>query len=436
MSVSSIIDSTTGKIYTDLIPEGGGVKLQKGQLITATAGGVETALPVGNNGWVLSANSGQDLGLEYIQLPAGGIAFQQEGQLLYAGAGPAFADSLLNIGNAGQILTVAGGIPAWADVGGSGVISANLPLVEDADPAPNSKISINFSNAVGEIPYGTATKVGALTNVPTAGQILGMAGTPPVPTWIDAPTNEDVIIYRNSVDNVPLPIQPPSNSNATCIITADRTYHTYSNEEKNTPVSQGGTNVDATGNNLIFFEWTPATNIFITSLNINVYVVSNAQIPAQLNNTGECSMYDATGTTILLPSSTASWGIITSDLVNFTEQAGSTFETVAGTTYRFIFNCSLNAQAVNPTCDLVNENPLGLLFAGNLTVNGREYQNIPATFTLSAPHKFRITNDLTGKTSATCESFSSQTFVSTGQQSGYQDWIMVGAQNGGVAFVP
>jgi hypothetical protein len=37
MSVNSIIDPATGKIYDDLIGEGGGINLNKGQIITATA---------------------------------------------------------------------------------------------------------------------------------------------------------------------------------------------------------------------------------------------------------------------------------------------------------------------------------------------------------------------------------------------------------------
>ena len=97
MSASSIINSATGKLFADLIPGGGGTE------------------------------------------------FTQEGQLIYGGQAPDFADQLLNIGNAGQILGVAGGIPAWQDAGGSGLITANLPIIEDADPAPNSKISINLS---------------------------------------------------------------------------------------------------------------------------------------------------------------------------------------------------------------------------------------------------------------------------------------------------
>jgi len=61
MSVSSIINSSTGKIYARLIPAGAGTE------------------------------------------------FTQEGQLVYGGQAPDYADQLLNIGNAGQILGVAGG---------------------------------------------------------------------------------------------------------------------------------------------------------------------------------------------------------------------------------------------------------------------------------------------------------------------------------------
>ena len=68
MSVSSIIDPTTGKIYDDLIGQGGGVALQKGQIITAEAGGTEVPFPnvAPANGSVLSYDSTTDTGLRYI----------------------------------------------------------------------------------------------------------------------------------------------------------------------------------------------------------------------------------------------------------------------------------------------------------------------------------------------------------------------------------
>jgi hypothetical protein len=433
MSVSSIIDSTTGKIYNDLIPQGGGVPLQKGGLITADAQGKEQPLAVSaNNGWVLSANSGNPLGLEYIQLPAGGINFTQEGQLLYAGQAPAYADSLLNIGNAGQVLGIGAGVPAWIDLGGSGQISANPPLLEEADPAPNSKISINFSANIGEIPYGNGTaKVGAFTNVPVAGDILGMAGNPPVPTWINAPANVGTIVYRNSVDNVPLIIQPPPTSNSTCILTADRTYHDFNQQVKNTP-STAGTPVSALNTDITFFTWTAPADILITSFTANVYIQANATIPDQLTDDGTCSLCDATGTTTLLGSQVSSWNIINAGQIAFPSLAG-TYQAVSGTTYTFVFSVS-NIQGVNPTIDLIDTGAGN--YSGTLTIVGTEYAGTPATFTLNPPNKFRNTNSLTGFTSITCESFTSQSWVATGQQSGYVDWIMVGGQNGGVGLVP
>jgi hypothetical protein len=45
MSWSALVDQTTRKFYPDLIPEGGGIPLTKGQLITANAAG--TLYPYG-----------------------------------------------------------------------------------------------------------------------------------------------------------------------------------------------------------------------------------------------------------------------------------------------------------------------------------------------------------------------------------------------------
>jgi hypothetical protein len=63
MSWSSLVDPATKKFYPSLVPEGGGVNLTQGQLITANAQNVETPLPVGANGTILMADSTQPLGL-------------------------------------------------------------------------------------------------------------------------------------------------------------------------------------------------------------------------------------------------------------------------------------------------------------------------------------------------------------------------------------
>jgi len=238
MAWNALVNSATGKIFPSLIPEGGGVPLTQGQLITANAQNVETALPVGVNGTILMADSNQPLGLRYAVVPgavaltkaelisadaagtptivtapafpaqegwvltatagsvdgtglewkdAGQATFTAEGQMQYGGAAPGFADTPLNLGTAGQILKVNVGAtaPVWEDVGGGGTISALLPLVESAQGSV-SQIAINFAlGPAGQIPYGDGTALqGALTNTPTANQILGVnAG---VPAWINA----------------------------------------------------------------------------------------------------------------------------------------------------------------------------------------------------------------------------------------------------------
>jgi len=216
MSVSNILIRTganAGKIKPELIVGGGagvvdsvnataGIHIdnadvanpivqigtgQAGDLIVGTATQfVGAVLQQGAPGTYLGVSGGGVLG--YSVPPTQGVPFTAGGQMLYAGANAPFPDTLLNLGNPGQVLGVAGGVPTWTDTGGSGLISANLPLIEEADPAPNSKISINFTASVGEIPYGTGqAKVGALTVAPnpaSSNQFLGtVAG---VPTWKDA----------------------------------------------------------------------------------------------------------------------------------------------------------------------------------------------------------------------------------------------------------
>lgn len=192
MSISNIINKATGQIYDELIPQGGGVPLTKGQLISANALGKEVAVPTGANGTILSADPAQDDGLRWIAVP--GATPLAQGQLLSADlAGDATIVNAPNLpAQAGWVLSAdgtAGAVGtnmAWKPpTGGGGLLTANLPLFDDATTTPNT-IGINFSNAVGEIPYGTATRVGALTVAPnpaSSNQFLGtVAG---VPTWKD-----------------------------------------------------------------------------------------------------------------------------------------------------------------------------------------------------------------------------------------------------------
>nr|WPF46426.1 MAG: hypothetical protein [Lake Baikal virophage 1] len=194
MSVSSIINSATGKIYDDLIPQGGGVALTKGQLISANSQNppVEVAVPVGANGTVLMADSNAVDGLSWAVVPA---ALQlAQGQLISADlAGdatlvtapvlPAQDKYVLTATAAGGAL---GTNMAWSPAtGAGGIIDTLAPLVDVAGQGTNT-ISIGFTaGPAGQIPYGTGVlNTGALTNVAGANQILGVNNG--VPTWIDA----------------------------------------------------------------------------------------------------------------------------------------------------------------------------------------------------------------------------------------------------------
>jgi hypothetical protein len=199
MSVSSIINKATGKIYDNLIPQGGGINLQKGQIITATAT-EEVAFPTNPpaDGTILSYDSNEISGLKYIVVPG---AVQIDYQELIS-ANPAnqativpapaqnnyvlTSDNTLGAGSAGMVWKPA--------TGGGGIVQTALPLYQDATTTPHT-IGINFTASVGEIPYGNGTaKVGALTVAPnpaSSNQFLGT--TAGVPTWKDIGASGSIV---------------------------------------------------------------------------------------------------------------------------------------------------------------------------------------------------------------------------------------------------
>lgn len=192
MSASNLVDPLTNKIYDQYIPQGGGVSLTKGQLITANGAGTEVAFPTvaPADGSILSYDSTELFGLKYIAVP--GVTPLDYQQLISANPAnqsaivPAPAqnnyvltsDNTLGAGSAGL---------KWAPAtGGGGLIQTKLPLFTDNTTNPHT-IGINFTASVGEIPYGNGTaQVGALTvapNIASSNQFLGTVLG--VPTWKD-----------------------------------------------------------------------------------------------------------------------------------------------------------------------------------------------------------------------------------------------------------
>lgn len=488
MSISNIIDPLTRKIYDSLIPQGGGIALTKGQLITADANNVEIALPVGADGTVLSCDSTQPDGLRYIAIPAAVVLAKAE--LISANAAgntivvpPPAVDNYALVSDA---TTTTGMV--WKALGGSGVITTIAPL-QDLEPvAGTNEISINFGAVVGEIPYGTGiAKTGTFTNVPAAGQILGVSAG--VPAWINAggsgtitaslplvesnvggasniainftavkgemvagggvagvgvivpspPANDYVltsdnttpsglewkaqgsgsapIINRNDQDNTPLIIQKPGTANDTMVLVADRVLDNFNSQIYN----QAGVGVQ-TGTPNIFklFDFTPANTIAITSIVANVEL-NTSSILGTSSAISLCVFNDST--TAL--SSSSSTFITGNQLYNYS-LFSPVYEVVGGTTYSF-YVFIIQGQPGDTYFNFINTGTP----VGNITVVGLEHPvNAEASFSFPTG-KFRIPQSLTGFITANLLSYTSQSYVASGDTA---DWIQTGAPNPSVTY--
>lgn len=223
-------------------------------------------------------------------------------------------------------------------------------------------------------------------------------------------------IFRNSQDNTPLLITKPASASDTCVITADRVFNNFNSEIYN--VAGPGSPTATTS--FLFYTWTPTNNISITSITGNVRLQSNAISGA---TTVLALTTDALGTNVISDSDPQPVGA--PDLYNFINFDSLPLEVTAGTPYYFwvLIELSLGEDAFN------FENGT---FVGDITVVGIDFPSgAVSTFDCPLGTKFRVPNDTVGKSSATCESFSSQSFVATADTN---DWVMIGAESGGVAF--
>lgn len=182
MSYKEIFNPDTGKIFDTFIPQGGGVPLAKGQLISADAFGKEMAVPAaGANNYVLTADSTTTTGL------------------------------------------------TWTPLSSSSLVT-NDPLFDEV-AGNQTTLSINFTSAKGEIPAGSGTaKVGALVPAPTTAGYVLTADTSSVPTglaWKEpaTPSGGGVVINRSNKATVQ--IAPPANNTTTMVCVAESTGATW-----------------------------------------------------------------------------------------------------------------------------------------------------------------------------------------------------------------
>ena len=146
MSVNSIINPATGKIYDDLIGQGGGINLMKGQIITAIANQTEVPFPdvPPANGSVLSYDATTDTGLRYIANNPTALALNYQ-QLFSATVAnnitpvPASAHDNYVLTSDTDPANPTGLV--WKPVAGSGVIQTNAPL-DDTEVANVSTIRL------------------------------------------------------------------------------------------------------------------------------------------------------------------------------------------------------------------------------------------------------------------------------------------------------
>jgi len=192
MSASNLVDPLTNKIYDQYIPQGGGISLTKGQLITADGAGTEVAFPapasVPANGSILSYDSAELFGLKYIAVPGATPLDYQE--LLSANQAnqstivPPPAQNLYVLTSDNTLGAGSAGMEWKPATGGGGILQTKVPLFEDNTTSPHT-IGLTFSASVGEIPYGNGTaQEGALTvapNIASSNQFLGTVLG--VPTW-------------------------------------------------------------------------------------------------------------------------------------------------------------------------------------------------------------------------------------------------------------
>jgi hypothetical protein len=190
-------------------------------------GGVDSITPIANNvGLVLTTAPATPTD------PKIGLAFTAKADIpvgTAASTGVMVSAPLpLTTGLFLQTDTAAASGVKWAPATGpSGAIGTNAPLVDDYDSGTgDNTLSINFSTALGELPYGNGTaKTGALLAPPTGqgaiGKVLTFTGPPTGVSWATPPTpvgGDIIILHSQQADTL---IPSPTDKDEQLILVAD-----------------------------------------------------------------------------------------------------------------------------------------------------------------------------------------------------------------------
>ena len=117
------------------------------------------------------------------------------GDIAYRSA-TANTNTRLAIGSAGQVLTVAAGVPSWATptVGDITEVQAGVGISVASGTGPIPVItnsSTDLITTAGDLLYGTAADTVARLGIGTVGQLLAVNSGATAPEWVAAPTPAD-----------------------------------------------------------------------------------------------------------------------------------------------------------------------------------------------------------------------------------------------------
>ena len=346
----------------------------------------------------------------------------------------AVKDSTGSVGTNGQVLSSTGTKTEWIAGGGGGsgtvtAVSAGPGLIVTGNASSTPQVNMAFA-AAGDLIVGSGLNTGVVLTKGSNGTFLQVSSGGLLVWGAGGGGGGGTTIYRNSVDDQPLIISKPTTANDTCIITADRTYQTFAPA---TIYSQVFVNPQAGSQDLLanpaWFNWTAPADLTLTGFTGSFYIASNQQFPDGTSILCSCNMVN-TGTTTVVASAQFSIPKDGASSYNFTgtPQAGPSLNITNGQVFQF--QITIDGQIPLGGTYFASNNGTGLV--GVMNIQANQYTNTPAQFTLQPPAKFRTNNDLIGKTSATCASFASQSFVATADTA---DWVMVGGLNGGVGFI-
>ena len=364
--------------------------------------------------------------------PQIGIAFAAAGDLV-VGTG-ANQGTILQKGADGNFLRVKpdGSGLEYAAVAPGGVDSVSVlatnPLVVSTTApasATDPKIGIAFA-AKGDLVVGTGVNTGLILTAPLVADLVltSAPGEASGLKWEASGSGSSATIFRNNTSTA-LPITKPSTANDTCVIVSDEVFGTPINTQVYDQQAQSGTTDILT--NPAFYDWAIGPGeVITTDALINLIVLdmeitaSAAPTSASMELIGPLPATTTLGTFTFQPPVIP----VGTNLVQ-TSYSGPNILLTSGETYQL----KLLITPANPGDTFTWRGTALSDYAGFFSVEGTGKGGGPAQFACPVGSSFRLPGVSTTHPLATCDTYSSQSFVASAS---LLDWILVGGLNSGV----